>query len=300
MTALVIILILLTIATYLFIPSRLILTKSININVPLNVASRYISDQSKWQLWWPEKALLYDGYTYSVKDIIFNTVETTIKKNNTVINSAINLRSLKTDSVLIQWEYTVATSLNPVKRILQYRTATRINNNSEALLQSFRKFIEKKENIYGMNITEASTVDTILVSTKKTFPGTPNTAGIYLLIKDLQDYIGLQHAKQTGSPMLNITKSDSAGMQVMVAVPTDKILPGNARINYKIMIPGNFMIAEVKGGAYTVSRALNQLQLYTDDYSRTVMAIPFEVLVTDRMKEPDTLKWITKLYIPVE
>ena len=300
MIAFVIILILSTASIYLFIPSRFTLSKSVNINVPLSVASRYIADQKKWPLWWPGKNFEYDEYTYSVKDIIFNTVVTTIQKNKILINSNINMESLKTDSVRIQWNYTVATSLNPIKRILQYQTATHINNNSGILLQSFRNFIEKTENIYGMQITEGSTVDTILVSTKKTFPAMPNTAEIYAMIKDLQNYINLQHAKQAGNPMLNITKSDLAGLQVMVAVPADKILPGDGKINYKIMIPGNFIVAEVKGGAYTVSKALNQLQLYTDDYKRTVMAIPFEVLITDRMKEPDTLKWITKLYIPVE
>jgi hypothetical protein len=29
------------------------------------------------------------------------------------------------------------------------------------------------------------------------------------------------------------------------------------------------------------------------------MAIPFQSLITDRVKEPDTAKWITKLYAPV-
>jgi hypothetical protein len=29
------------------------------------------------------------------------------------------------------------------------------------------------------------------------------------------------------------------------------------------------------------------------------MAIPYQSLVTDRMKEPDTMKWLTRLYVPV-
>jgi hypothetical protein len=35
------------------------------------------------------------------------------------------------------------------------------------------------------------------------------------------------------------------------------------------------------------------------DYQQTAMAIPFESLVTDRSREPDTLKWITNIYVPV-
>jgi hypothetical protein len=41
------------------------------------------------------------------------------------------------------------------------------------------------------------------------------------------------------------------------------------------------------------------MQLYFDDYDKTSMAITFQYLVTDRIKEADTAKWITEIYAPV-
>jgi hypothetical protein len=57
--------------------------------------------------------------------------------------------------------------------------------------------------------------------------------------------------------------------------------------------------AEVKGGNATVEEALHQMKIFISDYQKTAMAIPFESLVTDRSKEPDTSKWITRIYTPV-
>jgi hypothetical protein len=65
------------------------------------------------------------------------------------------------------------------------------------------------------------------------------------------------------------------------------------------MEPGNFMATEVKGGTYSVDEAIKQLQLYISDYGKVQMAKGFQVLETDRMQEPDTSKWLTKIYIPV-
>jgi hypothetical protein len=65
------------------------------------------------------------------------------------------------------------------------------------------------------------------------------------------------------------------------------------------MVPGKILVAEVKGGEQRVREAAANLQNYVDDYKLKSPAIPFESLVTDRTKETDTSKWITKLYYPI-
>jgi hypothetical protein len=44
---------------------------------------------------------------------------------------------------------------------------------------------------------------------------------------------------------------------------------------------------------------LHQIQLYIQDYHRTLMALPFQQLITDRSAEPDTTRWITDIYVPL-
>jgi hypothetical protein len=35
------------------------------------------------------------------------------------------------------------------------------------------------------------------------------------------------------------------------------------------------------------------------DYGKSVVAIPFQYLVTDRLAEKDSSKWVTKIYQPI-
>jgi effector-binding domain-containing protein len=285
---------------YIFIPSRLTFTKSIAINVPVEIAFRYLADEKKWALWSQETDAGYNGYRYSIKKVLFNAIETEIAGNGSVIHSSVRLQPLKSDSVLIEWKYLLAAGSSPLDRIREYRNAVEMSKISDSLLIRFQHFIENKENVYGRNIIKSTFTDSILISSKQVFNHTPSTGEIYKLVQILQNYIAQQHAKQVGAPMLNITKTDSVHVQAMVAIPTDKILPGNKEFSYKKMVPGNFLVTEIQGGEGAVSAALSQLLTYTEDYKRTVMAIPFQILLTDRSSEKDTLKWITRIYMPVE
>jgi len=65
-------------------------------------------------------------------------------------------------------------------------------------------------------------------------------------------------------------------------------------------LKGGFILeGEVKNGPYTIDAAMEQLEVYRADHQYTSPAIPYQLLVTDRLKETDTSKWITKLYYPI-
>jgi hypothetical protein len=85
----------------------------------------------------------------------------------------------------------------------------------------------------------------------------------------------------------------------MVGLPINKFLKPQLPISFVKMTNGNFMATQVQGGLATVQNALDEMQLYFDDYDKTSMAITFQYIVTDRIKETDTAKWITKIYAPV-
>ena len=67
----------------------------------------------------------------------------------------------------------------------------------------------------------------------------------------------------------------------------------------KKMILGNVIKAEIIGGIHTVNKGEDELFNYLNDYNRSSPAIPFQELVTNRIEEKDSLKWITNLYYPV-
>ncbi|MGB8192124.1 MAG: GyrI-like domain-containing protein, partial [Chitinophagaceae bacterium] len=121
----------------------------------------------------------------------------------------------------------------------------------------------------------------------------------YKLVDQLRIYIANEGARETNNPMLHIRPVNDQQFETMVAIPVDKVLQGNKDIFLRRMIPGNILVTEVKGGRYTIDEGLKTLETYLSDYQKTSPAIPFESLVTDRSKESDTSKWVTRLYYPV-
>ena len=120
------------------------------------------------------------------------------------------------------------------------------------------------------------------------------------MISDLKGYIRTQQAMETGFPMLNVTTSDSIHYLTRVALPVNRELPTAGDIVYKRMLGrGNILVTEVKGGPGRIKEAFGQMKIYMEDYQRSGVAIPFQSIITDRSKEPDTSKWVTKVYFPV-
>ena len=62
---------------------------------------------------------------------------------------------------------------------------------------------------------------------------------------------------------------------------------------------GNLLEGEISGGFASIRKAFNEYENFIKDYAKTSPAIPYELIITDRTKERDTAKWITRLCYPV-
>ncbi|MBO9199452.1 MULTISPECIES: hypothetical protein [Niastella] len=288
---------------YLFIPARLDIVQVTPVNCTTPGAYRNMATVEKWKKWWPGSSWHSNTFTfqkgnYVISKMLLNTLEINIRHEDLSINSMLHLLPTG-DSTNIQWTCIYPTSLNPISRIQRYRQAIILKENMAAVLGHFKTFAEKKENIYGINIQETVFKDSFLISTKKYQATYPTVQEVYSLISDLKTYSATQQAKQTGIPIMNIMPLNPFGFQVMVALPINRSLAANGRF-FNQRIPLNrFWMARVHGGDATVKEALYQFQLYIQDYHRTLMALPFQQLVTDRTTEPDTTRWITDVYVPL-
>jgi hypothetical protein len=94
-----------------------------------------------------------------------------------------------------------------------------------------------------------------------------------------------------------MVKADS--FETQVAIPTNHTLKNDGIVFARKMIPGNFLSAIVRGGEYSIRESMQQLDFYLKDHGKIQMARPFEQLITDRIMEPDTTKWLTRIYMPV-
>ena len=166
------------------------------------------------------------------------------------------------------------------------------------ILQSMKGYVSNEENVYGMKIKRTWVKDTVVVSTEFSSNEIPTTSMIYDKIDGIKGYIASKHALQTDPPMINTTRGNRKYL-TKVAIPVNKSIPDNKTYSVKYLVPGRILEAEVTGGSSRASEAMFQLEEYVIDNHYSSPAIPFQCLVTDRREQPDTSKWITKVYYPI-
>jgi hypothetical protein len=227
-----------------------------------------------------------------------NAVQVNIKNATINTTGTINVLPFSIDSSALQWEVTLASGSTPLTKFNRYKQAISIKKNMTAILQNIKSFAQEPRNLYGFDFSIGSTVDTLLVATKTVHAFYPGTEAIYQSVANLQQYAVKEGARQTSFPIANITKVANNEFQLMVAIPVNKHLPGNNTFFYRKMVPGKFLVAEVNGGSATVEYAIKMMELYMAENRKSAIAIPFQTLITDRTKEADTTKWITKINYP--
>jgi len=307
--AIAIVFILLLAGSYIFIPQKLKVSSAITYQANGEGVFRFLFADSNWGKWWPgkistdtssKKIFSYSDYDYSIEKIRYHSFELTLSKDEDSYNSLLKIVSFKTDSIGIEIETELNSGNNPVSRIKNYFNAKKIKGGFEDLLTALKDHTKNVKDIYGYDIKNEKVEMQFLLSTSKVFPHYPTAEDIYSLVGIIRDHISKTDGKEEFSPMLNIESQDSINYYVRVGVPVNKKLPEKENISLKQMVKnGNILVAEVRGDQKTINEAIKQVEKYIADYQRSIIAIPFQSLITDRSKEPDSTKWITKIYYPV-
>lgn len=299
-----------SIGAFILIPKQLTVSEATLMKANENAVFRYLSSEEKWIKWWPkenvkslnqEKGINLNGLTYHLATIVYNAVNIKINYENSVYNGEISLISLSSDSIAVQSKIELVTSNNPFKRFLQYEEAKKIKNSLATILAHLKSYCEDKDKVYAFNIRKTTLKDTALIAIKTVVPNYPSTQDIYKLVENLEKYLRAHNARQVGAPMLNIREEDSAHYELMVAIPTDKRLDGDGNISSKrlIIYKDKVLTAEVQGGPEIIKKAYNELTTFMSDYNLATPVISWESLITDRSKEKDSTKWVTKIFVPI-
>lgn len=293
---------------YLFIPAKIVISGLSTASVTMPGEFRSVSQEGKWEQWWRDsdgkphikgEPFSYNGSVFRLTKHFNNVAGIDIDHKGIKLQSMMHLVSFSMDSTGTIWECEMPETYNPLTRILYYKHAIEIKKNMNGVMKNFIAFISVPENVYGISIHRTSTSDTTLLSLRFITAAYPTTTEVYKNFDALEKTVLRQKGIVTGFPMMNVRKMENDSFETQVALPTNKILKNEGQIVYRRMIPGYFLTAHVKGGTYTINEALKQLEFFLSDYNKARIANPFQSLVTNRIKEPDTSKWITKLYYPI-
>lgn len=289
---------------YLFIPGTQTFTFKTIVNGTENGTSRLMLDKERWHSWWPGKKegntiYSYKNYNYRINNVFLNSFEVTVFNKEDSVKGSLQIISTGTDSTQLLWTSIFNYSANPLNRLTQYNRSLGIQSNIQKLLAEVKIYFNNQEHIYGMAVVKQKVTDSSLISVKQTFQHYPSTKEIYGMVQSLKDYIRKKGGEENNYPMLNVYKEGATQYETMVAIPTKKDLSSEGKFHLKKMVLGNILMAEVKGGIHTVLNAKQELTNYVKDYKKVSPAIPYELLVTNRLLESDTTKWVTRLYYPI-
>jgi effector-binding domain-containing protein len=293
---------------YIFIPAKIVISVLSKAETTTEGEYRIISQEAKWERWWrdpeggmhvPGNPFLYNETKFHIIKTGHNAVGVELDRQKEKYQSLIYLMPIGHDSVGAIWRCEMRSTNNPFRRIMNYKNAVAIKQDLKAVIDNFSSFVSNPQNVYVFSFFTTSFRDTTLVSSRFISLSYPSTADLYSYFEVLKRNIQKQKGKTTGYPIMNIEKQENGRFETQVAIPTDRQLQNDGKIVYRRMVPGKFLCSEVRGGAYTANEALKQMNHYMEDNHKSKMANAFQMLVTDRIKEPDTLKWITKIYIPI-
>ncbi|WP_295716301.1 hypothetical protein [Mucilaginibacter sp.] len=292
------------IAIYLIIPSTLTINNQVNIDASDAIAAKFLTHSKQWEKWWPGTRV--DNNQFDYGDIHFYISQTTnggahvtLQKGNMKLNSEISY--LADDfAVKITWHTELQNSLNPVQRVENYLNAQALKTKTAEILKHLKLFLEDKNNAYGYKIYINKIKDPYLLTTTTSSANYPSIQTIYEKVDDLKAQAKTKGVMLTNFPILNVTKIANKEYQITVAIPINKtIKPDQKSFMNNLVLGGNLLVMDVKGGPNTISDAFGAVKAYMKDHNLTSPAMPFESLITDRSAEKDTSKWVTKIYYPI-
>ncbi len=239
-------------------------------------------------------------YDYQVREALYNGSKINITSDGNHYESKMMLLPLPVNKSSSQWTTTIKTGNNPISKIIVYFKVKRLQNNMLAASQELKRYLSSTISIYGFDISRSTLTDTTVLVTTTSSLNYPSTQDVYALIDKLKKYAAANKADVTNFPMLNVSARNNE-YAIMVGLPVNMTLPQLDNISTKHLKPvkNKIVTTEVKGGIHTVQNAHIKIEQYMQDNSLSAPVIPFELLVTDRSKETDTAKWITKIIYPV-
>jgi hypothetical protein len=293
--------------TYFILPNKSSVSVSVKTNAPITCVQRILANNIYAKKWLPKEAKQISANQFLFDDCTFTLVSDNFENNsiavkyNEINSSSVIVTSPSRDSSFTSFNFQFSNSNNLFSKIKNYFSCKHLETTSQKLLKSLQLFLSKSENIYGVKMSREIVRDSTLISLKATSKSYPTTKEIYNSIEILQSYAHTSNAIATNPPMLHINKNEENMYTFMVALPINKWLENKGSIIAKRMLAGGNILesGEIKGGFYTVDFFLEELENFRADVNGMSPAIPFQSLITDRSKESDTTKWVTKLYFPV-
>lgn len=286
-----------------FLPKEKVFTQSFNSPIPFDGISRVIVNKEQWKNWWPGKIL--NDSTLSFKDqvitihtILLNGFNASATEGSRKIQMDLQTIATYNAETAVSLTTTVHLSANPLIKVFQYLLMGSAKKTAAELLSQLKTGLSDVKKVYGFDIKMGKVPNSSYISTQKDFDHYPTNEELYQMIDEITTYINAANSKVVNDPILNIVKENEHSYSAMVAVASDRDLPGKGKLMLKQMMLGNIVVAEVTGGPASIEKCRQAVQFYVNDFRKVSPAIAFERMISNRLTE-DSSRWVTTINYPV-
>jgi hypothetical protein len=269
---------------------------------------RQLMHDSTWHKWWPgevrteNQKLVFKQkeIKYTVERVLLNSFELKASSNSIAANSTLRLTPQTNGEVILTLTSSIPLPGNPIDRIKTLLFSSRLKSSYKTILTKLSNYYSPVKNLYDIDIKESNVQVEYITTQAQTFSHYPSAQEIYALIDEVKSYIKKQGGTEIGLPMLHVSEINSTQFFTQIGIPTNKNLVESPTIKSKRMLKGGHILtAQVVGNQLMISKAKKQMELYIQDLHKTRVAISYEYLITNRLEQSDSNKWVTQLFFPV-
>ncbi len=285
-------------------PSVISVYRTAGVKIRPEAAFRAIRDTGDWRKWWPSGTVdkhgtyLFDGIRFGPPVFYYNAVGLDADDGHLKTKTRLLIIPVGMDSILLAWSDSVLASGSRFARWKAKDAAGARGNRLDTILASLQHYLADPINVYGFRIVRETSRDSTLITVSFQTPDSPGTVQVYQKLDGLKNFIAAQHAEIMNFPMMHIDGKPGS-YTTMLAYPVNKVLPDSGPYKFKRFLPWKMISAEVRGGEAAIRTGYRSFYQYIQDYSIPVMANGFSFLVTDRSREPDSSKWVTRFSVPI-
>ncbi len=244
--------------------------------------------------------IVFEDIEFQIYPALSNMIQIDIATKNINTKSFITANAITKETTAINWFLEFKTSWNPLKRYADYQEAIKIKKATSKLLNLLNDYVENPTHIYGFDIKELTLKDTVLISTKFINKQLPTTDQIYKAANELNAYLRKFQKTPLNNPMVTVLENPTNDYTIMVGISINGEIPETNDFKIKRMpVNGKMFVTDVVGGSQNIQSGYAALKAYLLDSKRPSPAVPFELLVTDRIRVRDTAQWQTRIYYPV-
>lgn len=321
------VLLLILIVVSFFLPSKLHIEKSAEINAPAAVVFEQFNTLQNWEQWspWvkmdPQSKREYfgsgsgEGSGYTWKGEKTGEGKLTITESNpyTSIVTELDMRGNKVypgfnfeesdGKTKVTWYFDSDAGWNPFGRYMNLMIKGMLGHQFEQGLHDVKQIVEsmpvpeegepivieevKSDTLYYLSIRDTANMETI---------GMKLGQGYGMIQQEMTK----QKLQMAGAPFAIYYSDSESEFDMDVALPTNKPGKDAGKIKAGMIPAGKHIVAHFFGAYEKTPDAHRAISSYIQKNGLKVSGPPREHYITDPMAEPDTAKWQTDVFYPVE